>query len=574
MQLRTFTTGILLAAGAFAQTSSFPKPAYFRETFSKTQPKVELKDPVRLKDFVAGDKLELSLKNYLSLVVANNTDIQIQMLSLETPKNAIQRAFGAWDPRATANFTTTRSTTPPTSVLEGATTLKQLNQPLTMNVTQVLPTGTSYTASWGGSKTTSNSTFNNYNPALSSNLSIAFSQPLLQNRGSYVNHLSLMVVKSRLRGSEYNQKTQFINLISAAESAYWDVVSARENLRVAMSAENTAGEFLKLQQRQLELGALSPLDIYQAEQTMASRKLDVAQARFRLAQLEDALRKQIGADLDPDARKLAIVLTETVEVASTTEAVDREQMVQLATSTRPDLKAAMQNLDIDDLSIQQSRNALLPNLALTGNYTVNGRGGVFVHPRRFARCAEPDVRLRVFVLPDGAEADASHPVACRVRRYGGRHCAQEAGCAHVAQHAAVHSFDRAECDHQPGIQQGVGEASQDCVGLRGEEPGRRQQEVRVGHRTATRREQRAGPQGPGGVAGSQQCHPGTQEPDQPSGADWLAAGRARHRDPAVAQSCGGAGGKRLPHFRYEPSHKRTPQIPAYPSYCLKRHMLS
>ena len=67
---------------------------------------------MRLKDFVVGDKLELSLKNYLELVMANNTDIQIQMLSVETPKNAIQRAFGTWDPLARAQFTSNRTTTP------------------------------------------------------------------------------------------------------------------------------------------------------------------------------------------------------------------------------------------------------------------------------------------------------------------------------------------------------------------------------------------------------------------------------------------------------------------------------
>ena len=33
---------------------------------------------------------------------------------------------------------------------------------------------------------------------------------------------------------------------------------------------------------------------------------------------------------------------------------------------------------MDDLSIQQSRNALLPNLSLIGNYNINGRGGVFL----------------------------------------------------------------------------------------------------------------------------------------------------------------------------------------------------
>ena len=117
MLLRTIISGILLAAGAWAQLSSFPKPSYFRETFSKTQTKVELKDPVRLQDFVAGDKLELSLKNYLALVMANNTDIQIQMLTVETPKNAILRAFGAWDPLARATFTDTKTKSPSVSAL-------------------------------------------------------------------------------------------------------------------------------------------------------------------------------------------------------------------------------------------------------------------------------------------------------------------------------------------------------------------------------------------------------------------------------------------------------------------------
>jgi len=401
MLLRTLITGILIAAGAFAQTSSFPKPSYFRETFSKTQPKVELKDPVRLKDFVVADKLELSLKNYLALVAANNTDIQIQMLSLETPKNAILRAFGAWDPRAIAQFTTTNATTPPISTLEGAAVVKTLAQPLSMTVTQTLSTGTTYTASWGGAKNTSNSSNNFYNPAITSNMAIAFSQPLLQNRGSYVNHLNLMVARSRLKGSEFNQTSQFITLISNAENAYWDVVLARENLRVALSAEDTAGKFLALQQQQLELGALSPLDIYQAEQTMASRKLDVAQARFRLVQLEDILRKQIGADLDPSARSLPIVLTETVEVPTTSDAIDREEMVTRANTTRPDLKAASQNLDIDDLSIAQSKNALLPNLALIGNYTANGRGGVLV-----IRGQNPNLPSSPFVSIPGGLPDA------------------------------------------------------------------------------------------------------------------------------------------------------------------------
>ncbi len=378
MRYRSIFAGLIISSCAFAQLTSFPKPNYFRETFAKSQTKVELQPPAKLKDYVQGDKLELSLKAFLELVMANNTDVQLQRLSLEIPKNAIQRAFGVWDPRASAQFTSTRSTQPSTNVLDGASELKTLAQPATFSVSQTLPVGTNYTVSFSGTKSTTNSTFNNFNPALAASLSVNFTQPLLQNRGTYVNRLTLMVSRSSLRVSEYQLRNSVMNLVSSAENAYWDVIRARESLRVAESAELTANEFLKLQQRQLELGALSPLDIYAQQQQVAQRKVDTAQARFQLTFVEDALRKQIGADLDPDVRKLPVVLTETVEVPLDSLQIDREATIEKALANRPDLKVATQNLDIDDLRIQQSRNALLPNLSLLGNYTMNGRGGILV----------------------------------------------------------------------------------------------------------------------------------------------------------------------------------------------------
>jgi outer membrane protein len=380
MRYRSLIAGLILPTAALAQLTSFPKPNYFRETFAKTTPKVELQAPAKLKDFVQGGKLELSLKNYLELVVANNTDIQLQKLSIETPKNAIQRAFGRWDPAATAQFTSTRATTPGTSQLEGAADVKTLSQPAQFAVTQLLPTGTSYTVGFNASKTTSNNSFVSYNPALSTSISLTFSQPLLQNRGSYVNRLILMISRSTYRASEYAMRNQIMTLVLQAENAYWDVISARENLRVAESAEDTANKFLDLQQRQLELGALSPLDIYAQQQQVAQAKVTTAQARFQLALVEDVLRKQMGADLDPEVRKLPILLTETVELPLDSLTVDRDATIEKAMANRPDLKLAMQNLDADDLRIQQSRNALLPNLSLIGNYSATGRGGIF-YPR-------------------------------------------------------------------------------------------------------------------------------------------------------------------------------------------------
>ena len=99
---------------------------------------------------------------------------------------------------------------------------------------------------------------------------------------------------------------------------------------------------------------------------MATAKLAVSQAQFALIQKEDALRKQISADLDPKIRKLPLVLTEPADMPDSPP-LDTEQEVDKALNMRPDLKSAVQSLDVDDLAIRSARNNLLPNLSLTGS---------------------------------------------------------------------------------------------------------------------------------------------------------------------------------------------------------------
>jgi len=377
MVFRVPAIGILLTGCMLAQVSSFPTPSYFRETFSKTDTRVELQPPVRLPDFVAGGKLELSLRSYLELVMANNTDIQIQKLSVEQPRNAILRAFGAFDPLATANFTSTRTKTPSTDALAGAATVNTLSQPSRFGVQQTLTSGTQYSVSFTASKTTTNSGFQNFNPALNSGLGLSFIQPLIKNRGAAVNRLSINLARSRLRKSEYDLRDAIMRMLNDAENAYWDVVQARETLRVQESAMSLSGQALKRSLRELELGAMSPLDIFNPQQQYATAQIGVSQAQFRLQQVEDALRKQIAADLDPEFRKMPIELTETVMPATEAPPVDTEMAVEKALRLRPDLRSQIQDLDVDDLSLRLAKNNLRPDLSLTGSYISQGRGGVF-----------------------------------------------------------------------------------------------------------------------------------------------------------------------------------------------------
>jgi outer membrane protein TolC len=187
-----------------------------------------------------------------------------------------------------------------------------------------------------------------------------------------------MTAQSNYRISDYLMRQQLLNFVNIAETAYWNVILARENVRVAESGQNNAAEFLKYMQKELELGALSPLDIYNPEQSLATAELSVSQAKFSLEQAEDTLRHQVGADLDPEIRKLPIVLTESVDLGpADAMPVDAEQAVAKALVSHPAMKQALQKLDVDDLGIQSAKNGLLPNLSFSLYYQSNGTGGVY-----------------------------------------------------------------------------------------------------------------------------------------------------------------------------------------------------
>ncbi|HEU0119276.1 MAG TPA: TolC family protein, partial [Bryobacteraceae bacterium] len=326
-------------------------------------------------DFVVDNKLELSLRSYLQLVLANNVDIDVQRLNVEINRNAITRAYAPFDPVFTGNFQATRTKSQTTSTLEGAATLNQLSQPMNFQYSQTLDSGLQFIGGFNATKTSTNNSFNFFNPALNGQMSGGLVMPLLRGRGREINRLPITIARSRLRIGNENFLNSLLTLLTNAENAYWDLLGARETLRVQEKALELSAEALKRSKRELELGAISPLDIYQPEANYATAEIQVLQARYRLQQFEDALRRQMGADLDQKYRNMGIVLTETPLPPSDERDMDREAVVTKALRLRPDLRALVEEIHQDDLVLKQTSNALLPDLSLRGTYTSTGRGG-------------------------------------------------------------------------------------------------------------------------------------------------------------------------------------------------------
>lgn len=355
----------------------FPKASYFRKHFGAPPERIELGLPAHLEDYVNGNRLELSLKAYIELVMANSPDIATQKLLVEINRDAITRAYAIFDPIATARFTTTRSKSPASSALSGAATLNQLTQPLTLGYTQTIETGGTFNINFNGTKTSSNSSFATFNPSLNDSLNFGFTQPLLRGRGATIVKLPISIARSRLKAANSNLEDQVTQLLVTAELAYWSVIEARENLRVAEESLKLAEAALQRSEKELELGATSPLEIFQPQANKANAELVLTQARFNLAQAEDALRRQMGADLIPRFRVMSIALTETVAPPAAAAPLDREKLVEQALNLRQDLRSVRQTVAADDLNVKLVNDGLRPNLSFNAQYGASGQGGPF-----------------------------------------------------------------------------------------------------------------------------------------------------------------------------------------------------
>jgi outer membrane protein len=331
-----------------------------------------IQEPSGFLDHVVEGKLTLSLDDTIRLALENNTDIRLDHAQIETAKDALQRALGNFDPLAQSSFNTFRTLSPAFSDIAASNSLTQSTQ---VGVTQTLETGTNYQVTFNSLKGSSNAPVNILNPFYSTSLSFTFTQPLLRGFGLFVNRAPILIAQRGITQSRANFEMEVNDLILQVVTDYWNVVQARENLVVQRESLDEAQKSYDRDKHALELGALPPLDIYRSESQVASRRVSVIQSEYTLKQMEDQLRRVLGADVDPNIRALDLDLSEKAEPTGDLMAIDIPTALEKSLSYRPELESVRQQLAIDDANLRVAHNSLLPNLSLNGTYQTNGLGG-------------------------------------------------------------------------------------------------------------------------------------------------------------------------------------------------------
>jgi outer membrane protein len=367
---------LLLAAPPLLAQKSFPLPRYlYGRQALRMKGQARIPSPEGFRHYVVAGKLHLSVQDAIRLALANNTDVRLAQSPIDTAKDAIQRAKSPFDPGVSAGFNAERLNSPSFSQLQGAPTLSTLTQSATLGYNQTFETGTNVQLGLQAQKLSTNSTFNFFNPSVDGNFAFNFAQPLLRNRGLFPNRAPIVIAQRNLTQARDNFRAEVNDIIQQVVARYWDVVQARENLAVQKKSLAQAKQSYDHDKRSLDLGALSPLDIYSSQSQMAQRRVVVIQAQYALLQAEDNFRNVIGADLDPRIRVMDLDLTDTPEPAGALFSTGISDALAKALANRPEVESVREQLMNDRTSIRLAHNQLEPDLSLTGTFQSNGLGG-------------------------------------------------------------------------------------------------------------------------------------------------------------------------------------------------------
>lgn len=333
-----------------------------------------------LKAYVRNDKLSLGLQDAVQLTLENNSAIRVQETQIEAQKFTLLSAHQLFDPTIQSVLNINRYSSPTYSQLQGvgassAAAQNTLSQSGQISYSQTFSPGTTIVGTVSSNKNSTNNSYNYFNPYFSSTLNFQITQPLLRNAGRFANTAGLVIARRSLQQSRAAFESQVNDAILQVVGQYWNAVQARSALEVQQKSLKLAEVSYQRDKRALELGALSPLDIYRSESEVAARKVQVIQASYSLTQAEEALRITIGADQDAQYRSLALDLTESPQPSGELESIDTETALKQALRQRPEVDVAAKSLANDDTNIRLAHNRLRPDLTVSGFYQSSGLGG-------------------------------------------------------------------------------------------------------------------------------------------------------------------------------------------------------
>ena len=308
----------------------------------------------------------ISLQNAIERALEHNLDLQIERYNPLIARSDLSAAYGGYDPFVSASGAHSYSLSGGGfSSIIGTNTpaRREERDSFSASVNGLLPWGLNYNLS--GSLSESYGRQLRSFDSLGGSAAVELRQPLLKNFWIDATRLNIRVRKTQLKQSELRLKKSIMDIVTAVELAYYDLIFTRESVKVQEKALELAVRLAQENKKRVEVGTLAPLDEKQAEAQAAGSRSDLLQAQRALAASENAFKRLLTdrfSELQPVELLPSDPLLAPVQVFNLQDSWNR------GLTRRSDLLQAKLDLEKQGVILKYNRNQLFPELDLTGTY--------------------------------------------------------------------------------------------------------------------------------------------------------------------------------------------------------------
>ncbi|MCL2878498.1 MAG: TolC family protein [Acidobacteria bacterium] len=429
---------IFADTGVFAQqnveeTGFFSKsaewfPRFYKPYILRTVPKFQPADSFGLQHLVSDGKIRISLDQLKEAVRENNLDflaLEIDVRSVETdllrvkgggaprggggvqiPSSLFSGAIGAgvggggglggfsaggvtggarqvssfprgsYDPTLALGFSIGKNTSPLNSiVVSGVPEVTTKSIAFQSRYSQAFSTGSSLSVAFNNMRQRSTQRSLLYNPSFVSQLSVSVTQQLLSGFGLAIGRRfdTVADVEQKIMKEIVRQRSK--TTFAAAETAYWDLAAAGENVRVAEESLEVARRFLADTQQREEFGTMSGLDVATAESEVAARERDLVTAQTTLRMREVDLKNMISRNFSSPLGTFPIEPVDALPKPGAEDIPELQDALNEAMKNRPEIRQAETAMLTQDLAIKYSKDLLRPSLLVFANFNSSGLYG-------------------------------------------------------------------------------------------------------------------------------------------------------------------------------------------------------
>jgi outer membrane protein TolC len=324
-----------------------------------------------------GGPLPLTLEEATRRALERNTTLAVERENVAQAVFAILAARGAYDVFWNADLGWRQHTAPVNSAFSGAPSgglaPEVESATATTSFSRLLPTGGSVSLFGGADRSTTDSLFTILSPAYSTDVGVAFRQPLLRNLAIDPAREAIRVAAADRSASEARLAKVVSDTIREVDAAYWSLVAARRDVASIESAVALAEKQLSETKSRVEAGTLGETEIAQPTAERERRKGELALARQRVAEAENTLKLLTLGDPRDPSWSATIVPADDPE----TETVrpDVESALETAFARRPEIAEAKARWARFETQVEGRRSDLKPRLDLVAAYERRGLAG-------------------------------------------------------------------------------------------------------------------------------------------------------------------------------------------------------